>query len=393
MGRFNVLIDTNIFIAAKYNFAGGSLSNLKKYCEDGVAALFTNDIILREVQSHIDEDVGLMARQAKNAIGQRTELIHAITQEAYESIKSTILGSTTALNAQFNSYMEGATLLSNKGLTIDVLFDKYFKRCAPFEGNEKKKWEFPDAAIIMSIKRYITEHPGAQLHVVTDDNGWHNALKDIKEISLYNNLRELLTRIAEDEQELFAQITQYMETCVNTLQRTTEDWIVCQDWSNVVDNIEMCVECDELEDIYVTSIDLTPDGIEYIDRDGEFASALYSGFATFFLGFDYIDHTSEVYDREDRVYYNTIYGKGAAKIRVHFTGAATVLTPSDGAIDLNSELFDEITVESVEVVDYKLTPYRNDDDPYFAVCPDCGQPVGIHNDGGNGFCAGCAVNH
>ena len=56
----------------------------------------------------------------------------------------------------------------------------------------------------------------------------------------------------------------------------------------------MCVECDELEDIYVTSIDLTPDGIEYIDRDGEFASALYSGFATFFLGFDYIDHTSEV---------------------------------------------------------------------------------------------------
>ena len=60
------------------------MSTLKKYCEDGVAALFTNDIILREVQSHIDEDVGLMARQAKNAIGQRTELIHAITQEAYE---------------------------------------------------------------------------------------------------------------------------------------------------------------------------------------------------------------------------------------------------------------------------------------------------------------------
>ncbi|MBO7253005.1 MAG: DUF4935 domain-containing protein [Oscillospiraceae bacterium] len=86
MGRFNVLIDTNIFMAAKYNFSGGSLCNLKKYCEDGIAVLFTNDIILREVASHIDEDVGLMARQAKNAIGQRAELVNAITQEVCISL-------------------------------------------------------------------------------------------------------------------------------------------------------------------------------------------------------------------------------------------------------------------------------------------------------------------
>ena len=393
MGRFNVLIDTNIFIATKYNFASGSLRSLKKYCEDGVVKLFTNDIIIREVQSHIDEDVDLMARQAKNAIGQHMELIHAITQETYERIKSIILGSTAALRTQFDMYMEGATFLSNKGLAIDVLFDNYFGKCTPFEGNEKKKWEFPDAAVIMSIKRYITERPDEQLYVVTDDNGWHNALKDFNGISLFNNLRELLTNIAEDEQELFTQITKYMDTCVAELRRATEDWIVTQDWSTVVDNIEICVECDELEDVYVTSIDLIPDGIEYIDCDGEFASALYSGVVTFFLGFSYIDHTSEVYDREDRAYYNTIYGKGAAEVKVHFTGSTTVLTPNDAEMELNSESFDEITIESVEVMDYNLTPYRNDDEPYFAVCPDCGQPIGIRNDGGNGFCTECAEHH
>lgn len=65
MNHFNVLLDTNIFMAAKYNFAGGSLRNLKKYCENETVTLFTNDIICREVHSHIDEDVGLMARQAK----------------------------------------------------------------------------------------------------------------------------------------------------------------------------------------------------------------------------------------------------------------------------------------------------------------------------------------
>lgn len=32
MSHFNVLIDTNIYMAAKYNFSGGSLGNLQKYC-------------------------------------------------------------------------------------------------------------------------------------------------------------------------------------------------------------------------------------------------------------------------------------------------------------------------------------------------------------------------
>ena len=33
------------------------------------------------------------------------------------------------------------------------------------------------------------------------------------------------------------------------------------------------------------------------------------------------------------------------------------------------------------------------DDDYFSVCPDCGNPIGIRNDGGNGFCADCALRH
>lgn len=393
MSRFVVLLDTNIFMAAKYNFAGGSLGNLKKYCEDGTATLLTNDIILREVQSHIDEDVGLMARQAKNAIKQRGELVNAITQDTYKVMEATILSATKNLRDQFETYMNGATCLSNKGLSIEMLFDKYFGKKAPFEGNEKKKWEFPDAAIIMSIKRHVTENPGTMLHVVSDDNGWHNALSDVDGISLYSNLSDLLTKIAKAEEDLYTRITQYMETCVVDLRASAEDWVVCQDWSAAVDNIDICVECDELVDVFVTAIELSPDGIEYIDREDEFAAALFSGVATFYLGFDYIDHTNEVYDREDRICYNTIYGKGAAEVKVSFTGAVTILIPEDGEIELNSSSFDEVIVGDVEIVDYKLTPYRNDDDPYFAVCPDCGQPIGIHNDGGNGFCTACKSNH
>lgn len=66
MARFNVFLDTNILINAKYNFAGGSLASLKRLCDKDTVALFTNDIVLREAQHHIKHDVTQMARQAKN---------------------------------------------------------------------------------------------------------------------------------------------------------------------------------------------------------------------------------------------------------------------------------------------------------------------------------------
>ena len=70
-----------------------------------------------------------------------------------------------------------------------------------------------------------------------------------------------------------------------------------------------------------------------------------------------------------------------------------MLTPSDGEMELNSSFFDEVNVESVEIVNYKLTPHRNDNGPYFSICPDCGRPIGIDTDGGNGFCTDCAARH
>ena len=32
-------------------------------------------------------------------------------------------------------------------------------------------------------------------------------------------------------------------------------------------------------------------------------------------------------------------------------------------------------------------------DPYFDICPDCGEKIALFNDGGNGFCTNCAHKH
>ena len=80
-------------------------------------------------------------------------------------------------------------------------------------------------------------------------------------------------------------------------------------------------------------------------------------------------------------------------MKVKFVGSTTILMNGNEELELNSSTFDDVDIQNIEIIDYKLTPHRSDDNSYFAECPDCGRPIGIHNDGGNGFCKTCSSRH
>ena len=396
MAEFNLLLDTNIFIKNKYGFSSGSLFNLKKHCDDGVATMYTNDIILREVRRHIKSDVGLLAAQAKNAIKDHKELVNAITPEAFEEVKKMLLSAPDNLRATFDSYMQDAVQLSNEKLSIIDLLNDYFAPNSPFEGNKEKRSEFPDATIIMSIKRYIALMGGEALHVVTDDNGWHNALKDTVGIVMHKEVKTLLTAISQKQEGLFKKITAYVGTQLEVLQTQSEMWLIDQSWDFVVDEIDTCVECDAIDEIKVKSINPILDSIEYIDaREGN-AVVTLSDVASIKINFSYVDHTEEIYDKEDGVWYNTIYGNGDAEIAVPFSLSVMVLFTdgADGEFDLDAPDFDELDKSNIVILNHELAE-QNDyiSDPYYDICPDCGGKIGLHNDGGNGFCIKCASAH
>lgn len=309
MTTFNVFLDTNIFINAKYDFDRASLHNLKKYCDDGIASMFTNDIIIREVKHHIETEVGLLAAQAKNAIKDNGELINAITPSVFETIKNTLLNAPTQLTTAFDSYMSGSTALSNTGLSVIDLFNDYFVPNAPFEGRKGKKSEFPDAAVIMSIKQYLASTEHESLHVVTGDDGWHNALKDISDVFIYKDLKSLLTKISK-EQEIYRRIVPFIREQIESLQERAKDWLGDQEWDFAVDEVEMCIECDEVEEVDIRDVNLVLDGIEYIDTLEGSAVATLSGIAMVRINFSYIDHTDEIYDKEDHVWYNMLMAMG-----------------------------------------------------------------------------------
>lgn len=393
MATFNVFIDTSIFIKNKFTFQAGPLDSLNKYCQKGYCALFTNSIIQRELEKHIKADVGKFAAQAKNTIKKNPELVNAISKEEYCIITEKLISAPDRLLEQFKTFFADAIYLPIDNLSLPAVFDDYFNVVPPFENKENKKAEFPDAVAIMSIKRYLQETEDITMCVVSDDDGWKNAFDEQKNVRIYKDLRSLLTEVSKQE-ELYELIAKFMGDHVVDLSCFVEDWLYEQDCSPLVEGIDPCIECDELEDLRIGEIVITPHSVDFIDAENKCAVVGFSGTAPAVIDFNYIDHTDEVYDREDHVWLNTVYGTGSIDVKVPFAGTVTVMVAdTEEKMNFKDPKINDIDWDDVEMTVLEMKDHRQDDDPYYCICPDCGQPIGIHNDGGNGFCIDCALNH
>lgn len=393
MATFNVFIDTNIFIKNKFTFQAGPLDSLKKYCQKGYCTLFTNSIIMREVEKHISADVGKLASQAKNAIKKKPELVNAISKYEAELIAEKLLAAPGKLLTQFKTYVEDATFLPVDDLSLAAVFDDYFNVVPPFENKEDKKAEFPDAVAIMSIKRYLQNTEDATMCVLSDDDGWKAAFEGQENVRIYKDIQSLLTEISKEE-ILYKQIVQFVGNHVVDLSCVVEGWLYEQDCSSLIEGIGPCIECDTLEDLQIGTIVITPHSVDFIDAENQYAVVGFSGTADAIIDFSYLDHTEEVYDREDHVWLNTIYGTGSIEVNVPFTGTVTVLVADEEEeMDFDDPKLNEIEWDDVQMTVLEMKEHRQNDDPFYNICPDCGEPIGIHNDAGNGFCTACSGRH
>lgn len=394
MEVYHTFLDTNVFEATHYNFNCASLKSLKKYCEKGMAKLYTNDVVVGELKRHFTKEVDSLARKAKNTIRNKQELVNALTADVYNEIKEKLLNAPNNLINDLDNYISNAIYLSNAGLSVNSLVYDYFCFNAPFEDKADKKHEFPDAIIIMSIKQFLNDNPNIILRVVTDDEGWHSALKGVPNLKMYHRLKRLLSDISEEEKELHENIVNYVNDNIDKIKIYISEWIEDQDWYDTVDNVDMCIECDEIDNVVVDALDIFNVTVEYIDVEEEYAIVTISAVTHFKISFSYIDHTDEIYDKEDNAWFNTKYGDGYLGIDMPLELSISIFFEG-GEIDIvESPQYDDIVISDLTIVesDYKESVDRFSYE-YFDTCPDCGLPIGIHNDGGTGFCINCSNKH
>ena len=396
MECFNVFLDSNVFVGEKFNFNSTSLSSLKQYLDSGLINLYTNDIVLKEVKQNIKSELEYHIGQASKIINKQSEFKCAISKEENDYINKILSNAPQKLESVFDSYVEGAIVLDYNTVSVIELFDNYFNTKAPFEESKEKKAEFPDAVIIMSIEEYLKKQ-NILMHVVTNDNGWENAFKGNEKITVHKKLRDFLSFVSKGN-ENYKYIIEFYNSRKKFLSSKIEEWLDGQAWQLLVEYIRD-IECTDICDYNVSNIEFKARAVEYLDD--EKCSISVIGKAEIELEYDYIDHSEEMYDREDHEWYNTIYGTARSTLEtpIKFTLYIDINNIENSDLTISNIEFDDSALDNIDETEYQelrnteYYDYEDDNEDYYNTCPDCGCKINLENDGGNGFCTECAFKH
>ncbi|WP_324824800.1 PIN domain-containing protein [Sinanaerobacter sp. ZZT-01] len=228
-----VFIDTNIFDESKYHLEGTSpLNILKKFSDNKKVSLYTSDIVLGEARRHIKENVLISYELLKkNNKEMRKHISPSLIKDTpfasfYEIPENN--GFEEVALAKFNQYLEDLNfmIIDSSGVDVNQIIDDYFQFRPPFENNEKKKNEFPDAIMISKIKSYFSEIQ--PMWIISGDKGFRKAFENIDGFSCFDKLNEIFDLINEqDEKKTYDAIKTHLfdKNVVNNITSLLEEKI------------------------------------------------------------------------------------------------------------------------------------------------------------------------
>lgn len=398
--QFNIFLDTNIFIKMKYDFSKSPLFRLKKYATLGIVNLFTNEIVVREVEANIRTDTAIESAHLKNAVKKHC-FREVLNMDGYEVLAKDFREENwdELIISSFHKYLSDTdcVVLPNDDIGLNDIFNDYFNMVPPFETREEKKHEFPDAVMIKSIKNYVGNNNITML-VITDDDGWNKAFADNDSITIDKDLKQALTRISssygEEEQSAYLE---FLAAESSSIIDHINDWLYNTDWDECF-KTDISLDVLGIEDFDVESIKLVFDGFEFIND--EEACARFKALSAVDIEYEYDNYNYASYDKEDGVYYNVKHGTAKEKHMCPFELTVGILRDGED-MSIGDYEFEDIELSSNTEVSAEVCEDADEpdyDDEYFAektytTCPDCGKPIGFDNDGLNGFCENCGKNH
>lgn len=242
----NVTIDSNIFFENNYDLGEEStLSHLVSYVEKGKIKVFMSNIVVNEILRQIkNKAYGIRAiinNSRKELRGKYPESL--IKSVDMGHILKRIDRDEMALKAQssLNEFLKklDVTYLDNSGVDVEKIFCDYFSFNPPFEDNNEKRKEFPDAFITAQIRMRFKN--GEKLAIVSKDNGFKKACGTQSGYIFFDSLGKLYDRLAQEEKDY--------DECIKSIK-----------------NLNDCI-CDEIKDTILENDCVDVIGVSY-DRDG-----------------------------------------------------------------------------------------------------------------------------
>lgn len=306
----NVTIDSNIFDASNYDLDEKStLSHLISYVEKGKIKVFMSNIVVNEISKHIKNRAYEIRAIINNS---RRELRRKYPESLIKSVDMGHLLKKTdrdemALKAQssLNEFLKklDVTYLDNSGVDVEKIFYDYFSFNPPFEDNNEKRKEFPDAFIAAQIKMRFKD--GEKLAIVSKDNGFKRACGTQSGYIFFDSLGKLYNRLAQEEKDYDESI----KSIKNLNDCICEEIIDTILGNDCVDVIGISYDCDGFEHGYyysetyvdkVSNVSIRIHTIDEINEEHVFATLICS--ADIDVDCYYEDYDNAAWDSESKSY-------------------------------------------------------------------------------------------
>lgn len=235
-----ISIDTCVIHNTGYNFNSELLQALKQFSALNITIIFS-EIIINEIISHIDKKTQNNITDLTKSLKDFQKNIQTSNRlkEAIDQVKNLVEQDFTNIHYNstqiLNHYLENInaqTLPADEHNILRQLHDYYFNIQAPFENNERKRKEFPDAIALLSLEQWIKQKDGYLL-VVSKDTGWENFATNSEVIICMEKLDECLGLFHNDNKEIISSLKitpkiidqEYVVQIINEINHSTNDMI------------------------------------------------------------------------------------------------------------------------------------------------------------------------
>lgn len=316
-----IFVDTCIYVNSKYNFNEDSdFGRLLRHAKQNKYNLVSTELTVNEIKKHMNQNIeevyNSWKKMQKNAIKYR-----GLNGAAFTFIKTIISKEDLVKETQdsFSKYIQDSQMMIygyNK-LKIENVMDAYFNTEAPFEPNERKKNEFPDAIVINILKNEI-DLVNDTLIVITEDKGFSAGLSGVKNVSTFKKINDYLDNVNRQE-TLYNELISYYSDENNTLNVTNQ---VKSFIENNYDSIDIdgrvydrkgMIDGYEYDEIEINSIDIESVRINKVEEiiEGENITKITAEFLMEILvdaDCRFFDEDNSIWNSEDKEYGYRSYG-------------------------------------------------------------------------------------
>ena len=306
-----VTLDTNIFDANKLDFSKEStLGLLVNYVEAGKIKIVLSNIVIKEVEKHVikssDSICSAFRELRKKALSIASEgLLEQVGIKPDALFLNKIEYQEKCLGV-WNKFLESLKpeIMDLSLVDLKEIVDDYFEIKPPFENNEKKRKDFPDAFIANQIRERFGKDK--IIAIISNDKGFKKACGRSENHVFFTSLGELYNTMNSQEKEYTAVLQEINSLIVNYTFEIrdaikNEECVEVHGLSYDKDGIESGFNYTDFEVTSIKNINFHVRTIDEITDEIALATLLCT--ADVEVECSYEDYDNAAWDAETRTFY------------------------------------------------------------------------------------------